>query len=87
MFHAPKGSYTIFNYLTKFTQNKYTRPYIILHVVPTFFGPGIRGTQVKSSTDKNWMSPSRNSDGANFSETPPSWHVRSIFSFINIVNY
>ena len=41
MFHAPKGSYTIFNYLTKFTQNKYTRPYIILHVVPTFFASAL----------------------------------------------
>src|SRR5450631_115023 len=38
--------------------------------------PGIRGTQVKSSGNKNRMSPSRSSDAAYFSETPPSWHVR-----------
>ena len=49
--------------------------------------PGIRGTQVKSSGNKNRMSPSRSSDGAYFSETPPSWHVRPIFSLIAIVNY
>ena len=48
-------------------------------------GPGIRGTQVKSSGNKNRMSPSRSSDGAYFSETPPSWHVRPIFSLIVIL--
>jgi hypothetical protein len=50
-------------------------------------GPGIRGTQVKSSSNKNWMSLSRKSDGANSSETLPSWHVRPRFSLIAIVNY
>ena len=49
--------------------------------------PGICGTQVKSSGNKNWMSPSRRSDGAYFSETPPSWHVRPYFSLMAIVNY
>ena len=48
---------------------------------------GIRGTQVKSSGNKNWMGPSRSSDEAYFSETPPSWHVRPIFSLVAIVNY
>ena len=48
-------------------------------------GPGIRGTQVKSSGNENRMSPSRSSDGAYFSETPPSWHVRPIFSLIVIL--
>ena len=51
------------------------------------WGLRIRGTQVKSSGNKNWMSPSRSSNGAYFSETPPSWHVRLIFSLIAIVNY
>jgi hypothetical protein len=49
--------------------------------------PGIHGTQVKSSGNKNRMSPSRRLDGAYFSETPPSWHVRPHFSLIAIVNY
>ena len=47
--------------------------------------PGICGTQVKSSGNKNRMSPSRSSDGAYFSETPPSWHVKPIFSLIAIL--
>jgi hypothetical protein len=50
-------------------------------------GPGIRGTQIKSSGNKNRMSPLRRLDGAYFSETPPSWHVRPYFSLIAIVNY
>ena len=50
-------------------------------------GPGIRGTQVKSSGNKNHTSSSRRLDGAYFSETPPSWHVRPHFSLIAIVNY
>ena len=50
-------------------------------------GPGIRGIQVKSSGNKNRMSPSRRSDGAYFSETPSSWHVRPHFFLIAIVNY
>ena len=49
--------------------------------------PGIRGTQVKSSGNKNWTSPSRRLDGAYFSETPPSWHVRPYFSLTAIVNF
>jgi hypothetical protein len=49
--------------------------------------PGICGTQVKSSSNKNWMSPSRRLDGAYFSETPLSWHVRPHFSLIAIMNY
>ena len=59
----------------------------IYHAINLQSWSGIRGTQVKSSGNKNWMSPSRSSDGANFSETPPSWHVRPIFSFVAIVNY
>ena len=52
-----------------------------------YYGPGIRGTQVKSSGNKNRMSPSRRLDGAYFSETPPRWHVRPHFSLIAIMNY
>ena len=48
---------------------------------------GIRGTQVKSSGNKNQMSSLRSSDGAYFSEASPSWHVRPMFSLIVIVNY
>ena len=50
-------------------------------------GPWIRGTQVKSIGNQNWMSPLRRSDGAYFSETPPSWHVTSHVSLIVIMNY
>jgi hypothetical protein len=49
-------------------------------------GLGIRSTHVKSSGNKNRMSPSRSSNGAYFSEMPPSWHVRPHFSLIAIVN-
>ena len=48
-------------------------------------GPGICGTQVKSSSNKYWMSPARRSDGAYFSETPPSSHVGPYFSLMAIV--
>jgi hypothetical protein len=41
--------------------------------------PGIRGTRVKSSGNKNRMSLSGSLDGAYFSEMPPSWHVRPPF--------
>ena len=51
----------------------------------SWFGPGIRGIQVKSSGNEDRMSPSRGSDGAYFSETPPSWRVRPIFSLIAIL--
>lgn len=37
MFHNPKAPYTTSNNFTNFTPNFYTRPYILSHVVPTFF--------------------------------------------------
>jgi len=50
-------------------------------------GQVIRSTQVKSSGNENWMSPSRRLDGAYFNETPLRWHVRPHFSLIVIMNY
>ena len=50
-------------------------------------GPDIRGTQVKSSGNKNRMNPSRSSNGAYFSGTPMSWHIRPPYSLIAIMNY
>ena len=58
-----------------------------LLVGPGIHGPEIRGTQVKSSGNKNWMNPSSSLDGAYFSETPMSWHVRPPCSLIAIMNY
>ena len=49
--------------------------------------PGICGTQVKSSGNKIRMNPSRSLDGAYFSETPMSWHVRPPCSLKAIMNY
>ena len=49
-------------------------------------GPGIRGTQVKSSSNKNRISPLRRLVGAYFSETPPSWRFTKISSDL-IMNY
>ena len=40
MFHNPRAPYTTSNNFTKFTPNFYTGPYILLHVVPTFFASG-----------------------------------------------
>ena len=39
-------------------------------------GPGIRRTQVKSSSNKNRISPSRSLNEPYFSEMPLSWHVQ-----------
>ena len=47
--------------------------------------PGIRGTQVKSSGNKNRMNPSKNSDEAYFSEIPMSWHVKPPCSLVATV--
>jgi hypothetical protein len=40
MFHNPRASYTTSNNFTNFTPNFYTRPYILSHLVPTFFASG-----------------------------------------------
>jgi hypothetical protein len=40
MFHNPRAPYTTSNNFTNFTPNFYTRPYILSHVVPTFFASG-----------------------------------------------
>ena len=37
MFQNPRAPYTTSNNFTNFTPNFYTRPYILSHVVPTFF--------------------------------------------------
>ena len=37
MFHNPKAPYSTSNTFTNFTPSFYTRPYILSHVVPTFF--------------------------------------------------
>ena len=37
MFQSPRAPYTTSNNFTNFTPNFYTRPYILSHVVPTFF--------------------------------------------------
>ena len=37
MFHIFKAPYNTCNLFTNFTPNEYIRPYIISHVVPTFF--------------------------------------------------
>ena len=37
MFHSPKAPYTTSNKFTNFTPSFYTIPYILSHVVPTFF--------------------------------------------------
>ena len=37
MFHGPNAPYTTSNNFTNLTPNFNTRPYILLHVVPTFF--------------------------------------------------
>ena len=37
MFHNPRAPYSTSNTFTNFTPNLYTRPYILSHVVPTFF--------------------------------------------------
>ena len=39
MFHTPTTPYNICNYFTICTQNYYIKPYILSHIIPTFFLP------------------------------------------------
>jgi hypothetical protein len=53
MFQNPRAPYTTSNNFTNFTPNFYTRPYILSHVVPTFFTsvPPERRSSKNYSTD------------------------------------
>ena len=52
MFHNPGAPYTTSNNFTNFTPNFYTRPYILSHVVPTFFASAPPEGQIHQFTDR-----------------------------------